>query len=71
VLNGLYQGWYMSIHGVNMEYSISVAYVFLNTQGIHKVHTRYTQGIHNVLLCPRPLHSLGECLIRLVHSPLD
>jgi len=29
---------------------ISVPYVFINTQGTHKVHLRYTQGIHKVLL---------------------
>ncbi|GEM_PF-3442099 len=31
MLNGVYQGWYLSIHVVYMEISISVAYVFLNT----------------------------------------
>jgi len=27
---------------------MSVPYVFQNTQGTHKVYSRYTQGIHKV-----------------------
>ena len=29
---------------------MSIPYVFLNTQGTHKVYSRYTQGIHKVTL---------------------
>jgi len=29
---------------------MSVHYLFINTQDTHKVHTRYTQGIHKVVL---------------------
>jgi len=49
-VTGLYQPSFLGIHFVYIKYSISVPYVFLNTQGTHKVYSRYTQGIHKVAL---------------------
>ncbi len=45
-VNGLCSRALLSINCVYNKCSISVPYLFLNTQGTHKVHTMYTQGIH-------------------------
>ena len=50
----IYQAFNLSINLVYNKYIIGIPYLFMNTQGTHKVYTMYTQGIHKVTLWGYP-----------------
>jgi len=57
----------LSIQKVYVKITIGIPYVFVNTQGTHKVHTRYTQGIHKVTGDPYWITTSGRQESKFVH----
>ena len=47
-VNGLCSRALLSINFEYDKYMIGILYVFINTQGTHKVYSMYTQGIQKV-----------------------